>query len=39
LITPKGVEEKSILAKTFLRRKSIEYNRLKTEIEILKKEL
>ena len=39
LVTPKGVEEKSILAKTFLRRKSIEYNRLKTEIEILENEL
>ena len=39
LVTPKGVEENSILAKKFLRRKSIEYNRLKTEIEILENEL
>ena len=39
LVTPKGVEEKSILAKKFLRRKSIEYNRLKTEIAILENEL
>ena len=39
LITPEGVEEKSILAKNFLKRKSKEYNRLKKEIEILKNEL
>ena len=39
LITPKGIEEKSILAKKFLRRKSIEYNRLKIVIKILKNEL
>ena len=39
LITPKGIEEKSILAQNFLKRKSEEYNRLKKEIEILKNEL
>ena len=39
LITPKGIEEKSILAKNFLERKSLQYNKLKEEIEILKSEL
>ena len=39
LLTPEGVEEKSILAKNFLQRKSIEYIRLKKEIEILENEL
>ena len=39
LLTPEGVEEKSILAKNFLERKSGQYNRLKKEIEILKSEL
>ena len=39
LVTPKGVEEKSILAKNFLQRKSIEYIKLKKEIEILEHEL
>jgi EPS-associated MarR family transcriptional regulator len=39
LLTPEGVEEKSILAKNFLERKSEQYNRLKKEIEILKSEL
>lgn len=39
LLTPEGVKEKSILAQTFLKRKSKEYNRLKEEIEILKNEL
>ena len=39
LLTPEGVEEKSILAKNFLERKSTEYFKLKNEIEILKKEL
>jgi len=39
LITPKGIEEKSILAKNFLERKSVQYNKLKKEIEILKNEL
>ena len=39
LITPKGIEEKSILAKNFLERKSVQYNKLKKEIEILKSEL
>ena len=38
LLTPKGITEKSILSQKFLRRKSEEYNRLKKEIEILKKE-
>ena len=39
LLTPKGIEEKSILAKNFLERKSLQYNKLKEEIEILKSEL
>ena len=39
LLTPEGVEEKSILAKNFLERKSDQYNRLKKEIETLKSEL
>ena len=39
LITPKGIEEKSILAKNFLERKAAEYIKLKEEIEILKSEL
>ena len=39
LLTPEGIEEKSVLAKNFLERKSEQYNRLKREIEILKSEL
>ena len=39
VITPKGITEKGILAKNFLERKSIEYFKLKNEIEILKSEL
>ena len=39
LLTPKGATEKTILAQKFLRRKSEEYNRLKEEIEKLKKEI
>ncbi|MDG2296688.1 MAG: MarR family EPS-associated transcriptional regulator [Gammaproteobacteria bacterium] len=39
LLTPEGVEEKSILAQNFLKRKSDQYNKLKKEIEILKSEL
>ena len=39
LLTPEGIEKKSILAKNFLKRKSDQYNRLKKEIEILKSEL
>ena len=39
LLTPKGISEKTILAQNFLNRKSEEYNRLKKEIEMLKKEL
>jgi len=39
ILTPEGVEEKSILAKNFLERKSDQYNRLKKEIETLKSEL
>ena len=38
LLTPKGIAEKSMLSQKFLRRKSEEYNRLKKEIEMLKKE-
>ena len=39
LLTPKGIKEKTTLAHKFLRRKSDEYNRLREEIEKLKKEL
>ena len=39
LLTPEGVSKKSILAKNFLNRKSIEFNRLKEEIEMLKNEI
>ena len=39
LLTPEGMTEKTVLAQNFLRRKSEEYNRLKEEIDILKKEL
>ena len=39
LITPKGLEKKSVLAKNFLKRKSAQYNKLKKEIEILKREI
>ncbi len=39
LLTPMGIAQKSALAQNFLKRKSEEYNRLKEEIEILKKEL
>ena len=39
LLTPEGIEEKSILAKNFLERKSLQYNKLKEEIEILRSEL
>ena len=39
LLTPEGIEEKSILAKNFLERKFEQYNRLKKEIGILKSEL
>jgi EPS-associated MarR family transcriptional regulator len=39
LLTPEGVSEKAVLAQNFLNRKSIEYNRLKKEIEKLKNEL
>ena len=39
LLTPEGIEEKSILAQSFLQRKSIQYTRLKKEIEILENEL
>ena len=39
LLTPEGIEEKSILAQNFLQKKSIEYIRLKKEIEMLENEL
>ena len=39
VITPKGIDEKAMLAKNFLERKSAEYYKLKNEIEILKSEL
>ena len=39
LVTPEGIDKKSILAQNFLKRKSKEYNKLKEEIEILNNEL
>ena len=39
LLTTQGITEKAILAQKFLKRKSDEYNRLKKEIENLRKEL
>ena len=39
VITPKGITEKGVLARNFLERKSIEYFKLKNEIEIIKSEL
>lgn len=39
LLTPKGVAAKTKLTMQFLKRKLIEYNELKTEIEALEKEL
>ena len=39
LLTPQGINEKTILARKFLKRKSDEYNRLKEEIEKLRNEL
>ena len=39
LLTPKGIKNKSKLAKNFLERKSEEYARLKEEIEQLKEEI
>ena len=39
ILTPEGIMNKSRLTKSFLSRKSEEYNKLKEEIEILKNEL
>ena len=39
LLTTQGITEKTLLAQKFLKRKSDEYNRLKEEIENLRKEL
>ena len=39
LVTPKGIAAKSKLTMQFLKRKLIEYDELKTEIEALEKEL
>ena len=39
LLTTQGITEKAILAQKFLKKKSDEYNRLKEEIENLRKEL
>ena len=39
LLTTQGITEKTTLAQKFLKRKSDEYNRLKEEIENLRKEL
>ena len=38
LLTPQGVAQKARLAKMFLNRKLLEYNKLKEEIEMLKRE-
>ena len=39
LLTTQGITEKTILAQKFLKKKSDEYNKLKEEIENLRKEL
>jgi len=39
LLTPKGINEKSKITASFLKRKLIEYELLKHEIEILKQEI
>ena len=39
VLTPKGIEEKSRISVSFLKRKMDEYERLKTEIEDLKREV
>lgn len=39
LLTPVGIAEKSKLTMTFLKRKTIEYEQLKSEIELLQKEI
>ncbi len=39
LLTTQGIAEKAMLAQKFLKKKSDEYNRLKKEIENLRKEL
>ena len=39
LLTTQGIAEKAMLAQKFLKKKSDEYNKLKEEIDMLKKEL
>ena len=39
LLTSKGVEQKAIITVNFLRHKMIEYEKIKKEIEILKREI
>ena len=39
VLTPKGIKEKSLLTKIFLKRKMSEYRALKAEIDALHKEL
>ena len=39
LLTPSGIEEKAVMTVNFLRRKMVEYDALKQEIEELKREV
>ena len=39
LLTPKGVQEKSLLTRRFIRRKRVEFEELRTEIKALEKEI
>ena len=39
LLTPRGIEQKAVITAQFLRRKVAEYESLKTEIAVLKREV
>jgi EPS-associated MarR family transcriptional regulator len=39
LLTPKGVKEKLVITREFLRRKEIDFNRIRNEIKELRKEI
>ena len=39
LLTPKGVKEKLVITREFLRRKEIEFNKIQNEIKELRKEI
>ena len=38
LLTPKGIKEKSLLTRSFIKRKQLEFEKLKAEINALEKE-